>query len=83
MGNKNKNDVKALNKKVDDTINRLNKIGESQKKILKELPGLLKRLPFEKGGAVAARPRANGHLPMNKKILRQYEKTRAKQKRKN
>lgn len=83
MGNKNKNNAKDLNKRVDETINQLNKIGESQKKILKELPGLLKRLPFEKGGAVAARPRANGHLPMNKKILRQYEKTRAKQKRKN
>lgn len=83
MGNKNKNNMKDLDKRVDQTINQLNKIGESQKKILKKLPGLLKRLPFEKGGAVAAKPKSNGYLKIDKRILRKYEKTRAKQKRKN
>jgi hypothetical protein len=77
------NKVKDLNKRTEKVIDQLNKVNESQRKILKELPGLLKRLPFEKGGAVAAKPKSNGYLKMDKRILRQYEKTRAKQKRKN
>ena len=38
------NKVKDLNKRTEKVINQLNKVNESQRKILKELPGLLKRL---------------------------------------
>ena len=77
-----KNKVKDLNKRIDNTIKQLQKVERSQSKIAKELPKLLKRLPFEKGGAVAAKPKANGFLPMNKRILQKYDEQRAKKRKK-
>lgn len=72
-------DKKELRKRFIDKLNKDDKsypdTNAGFRKFLKDLG--VKPFNYKDGGLV--KPRANGHLPMDKKILRTFEKTREKQ----